>query len=58
MRSFKDYYGNTLEEARKNIESVSEDIFKNYPNNDFIKELDEIVRKLDEIKDDMACYPM
>lgn len=58
MRSFKDYYGNTLEEARKNIESVSEDIFKKYPNNDFIEQLDRIVRELDEIKDNMACYPM
>lgn len=58
MRSFKDYYGNILEEARKNIESVSEDIWKKYPDNDFIKELDRIVRELDEIKDSMACYPM
>ena len=44
MRSFKDYYGNTLEGARKNIESVSEDIFKKHPNSDLIKELDRIVR--------------
>lgn len=58
MRSFKDYYGNTLEVARKNIESVSKDIRKNYPNNDFINELDEIARRLDEIKDNMASYPM
>lgn len=58
MRSFKDYYGNKLEEARKNIESVSEDIWKKYPDNDFIEQLDEIVRTLDVIKDNMACYPM
>ena len=58
MRSFKDYYGNTLEAARKNIESVSKDIRKNYPNNDFINELDEIARRLDEMKDNMASYPM
>lgn len=58
MRSFKDYYGNILEVARKNIESVSKDIRKNYPNNDFINELDEIARRLDEMKDNMASYPM
>lgn len=58
MKSFKDYYGNTLEEARKNIESVSEDIWKKYPDNDFIGQLDEIVRMLDEIKANMDCYPM
>ena len=56
MRSFKDYYGNTLEEARKNIESVSEDIWKKYPDNDFIGQLDEIVRMLDEIKANMDDF--
>lgn len=58
MRSFKDYYGNTLEEARENIKSVKDDIGEKYPNNDFIKQLDEIMKTLDEIKDNMAYYPM
>lgn len=58
MRSFKDYYGNTLEEARKNIESVSEDIFKKYPNSDIIKDLEEIIRMIDETKSNMSSYPM
>ena len=58
MRSFKDYYGNALEEARKNIESVSEDIFKKYPNSDIIEDLEEIIRMIDEIKANMSSYPM
>ena len=58
MKSFKDYYGNKLENARKILEEVSEDIWKRYPNNDFINELDTIVRQLDEMKDNMSCYPI
>ena len=58
MRSFKDYYGNALEEARKNIESVSEDIFKKYPNSDIIEDLEEIIRMIDEVKANMYSYPM
>lgn len=58
MRSFKDYYGNTLEEVRKNIESVNEDILKKYPNSDIIEDLEEIIRMIDEIKANMSSYPM
>lgn len=58
MRSFKDYYGNTLEDAKNKIESVSEDIQKKYPNSDFVKRLDRITKELDEIKDNMTRYPM
>ena len=58
MKSFKDYYGNKLENARKILEEVSEDIWKRYPNNDFINELDAMVRQLDEMKDNMSCYPI
>lgn len=58
MKSFKDYYGNKLENARKILEEVSEDIWKRYPNNDFINELDTMVRQLDELKDNMSCYPI
>ena len=58
MKSFKDYYGNKLENARKILEEVSEDICKRYPNNDFINELDTMVRQLDEMKDNMSCYPI
>ena len=58
MKSFKDYYGNKLENARKILEEVSEDIWKRYPNNDFINELDTMVRQLDEMKDNMSCYPI
>ena len=58
MRSFKDYYGNTLEEARKNIESVGEDIFKKYPNSDITEDLEKIIRMIDETKANMASYPM
>jgi hypothetical protein len=58
MKSFKDYYGNKLENARKILEEVCEDILKRYPNNDFINELDTMVRQLDEMKDSMSCYPI
>ena len=58
MKSFKDYYGNKLENARKILEEVSEDIWKRYPNNDFINELDTMVRQLDEMIDNMSCYPI
>ena len=58
MKSFKDYYGNKLENARKILEEVSEDIWKRYPNNDFINELDTMVMQLDELKDNMSCYPI
>ena len=58
MMSFKDRYGDKLETARKILEDVSEDIWIKYPNNDFISELKEMVRHLDEMKANMASYPI
>ena len=58
MISFKDCYGDKLETARKILEDVSEDIWIKYPTNDFISELDEMVRQLDVMKANMASYPI
>ena len=58
MKSFKDCYGDELETARKILKKVSEDIRKNYPNNDLLNELDGIARRIDEVKDNMASYPI
>ena len=58
MLSFEDLYGGKLETARKILEDVSEDIWKRYPDNDFVKELDEMVRRLDEMKANMESYPI
>ena len=58
MKSFKDIYGKNIENARDILKEISEDISGKYPNNDFIIELDALVNRLDEMKENMKCYPI
>lgn len=58
MVSFEDIYGGKIEAARIILEQVSEDIWDRYPDNDFIGELDEMIRRLDEMKANMSSYPV